>query len=193
MKSIFLSFLLVWVSFGIMAQSGESNRHSKRIYFTNKTQIAALNGKPISFYLNNPQIDKSAKKFYKGELRIIGDSIPHYFADSLLTKNSETRPFYFFIFNQLVDMSTGKMVNSIAPKCTDYVQMYPCEFFNFFNQSEIEINVVKWTTYIGQTLMDKPKYFDYKGQVDSKLKAECADVQDLSKSFFREVRMCLVK
>lgn len=192
MKSFFLSFLFVWFGFGVIAQVN-SNNHAKRIYFTNKSQINELNGKPISFYLNNSQIDKKSKKFYEGELKIIRDSIPPYFMDSLLTKNSETRPFYFFIFNQLVDMSNGKMVTVISSKCTEYVQMYPCEFFNSFNQSDVNINVVKWTTYIGQTLIDKTKYFEFKELVDSKLKAECSEVQDLSKSFFREVRMCLVR
>jgi hypothetical protein len=192
MKSFFLSFLFVWFGFGVIAQVN-SNKHAKRIYLTNKSQIDVLRGKPLSFYLNNSQIDKNSKKFYKGELIIVRDSIPSNILDSLLTKNSETRPFYFFIFNQFVDMSNGKMVTAIASKCMEYVQMYPCEFFSYFNQPEIDINVVKWTTYIGQTLMDKPQYYSYKELVDSKLKVECSEVQDLSKSFFREVRMCLVK
>jgi hypothetical protein len=193
MKSFFLSLFLVLTCFGLMAQVNDSNRHSKRRYHTFNSQISMLNGKPISFYLNHPRIDKISKRFYKGELILVRDSIPACLMDSLFTRNSETRPFYFFLFNQIVDLSDGKMVKSVASKCTTFVQLYPCEFFNSFNQTDIDINVVKWTTYIGLTLMDKPSYFDFKGQVDSKLKTECSDVQDLSKSFFREVRMCLVK
>ena len=83
------------------------------------------------------------------------------------------------------------MIDRIAFNYTEYVERYPCEFFNSFNQPDLNINVVKWTTFIGMSLKDRARYAGFRGLVDAKLSANCGDVQDLSKSFFAEVRMCL--
>lgn len=191
MKSMVLSLFLLLLNAGLIAQVNDSNRHIKGIYLNNKTQIVTLNGLPISFYINHPRIDENAKKFYKGELSFSKDLIPYGLLDSLLTQNTETRPFYFFIFNQIVNLSNGQMVDIVASRCVEFVEKYPCDFFNSFNQNDVEINVVKWTTYIGANLKDRNSYATFKNQVDSRMKGNCSDVYDLLKSFLAEVRMCL--
>lgn len=192
MKSAILFFLSTIVSVGSIAQVNDSNRHAKNLHRVNSVQITALDGRPIGFFLNHPEIDNYSKKFYKGEYCISGDSIPSNILDSLFTENPETRPFYFFIFNQIVEMSNGKMEEKVASRCLRYIEKYPCEFFNSFNKPEININVVKWTTYIGKELKDRNSFAAYKGSIDPRIKASCLDIQDLAKSFFVEVRMCLV-
>jgi hypothetical protein len=192
-KLFFPLLFLVIINEGLIAQVNDSNRYVKRLYLINKSRIDELNGKPISFYLSHKGIDKNSKKFYRGEIGVSNDSITKSIVDSLLTNNLETRPFYFFLFNQIVDLSNGQMVDIVAPKCTEFVREYPCDFFNSFNQNEININVVKWTTYIGLTLKDKTTYFDFRNKIDSIIRINCSGVQDLSKSFFTEVRMCLVR
>ena len=189
MKSIYFILFFALFNLGLMAQVNGFNRKIKLI--TNKTQISMLNGNPISFYLNHPCIDKISKKFYKGALAFRRDSIPNNIMDSLLTRNSETRPFYFFLFNQFVVQVSGKMTDRYAFICTEFVENYPCEFFNSFNQPYIDINVVKWTTFIGMTLKYRARYADFKGKIDLQLRDKCFDIQDLAKSFFNEVRMCL--
>ena len=193
MRIYFSITILLLVNVGLMGQVNSYNRHAKSKLFTNNAQFSMLDGKPISYYLNHPSIDKNAKRIYGGELGFSRDTLPTCIMDSLLTHNSETRPFYFFIFNQFVEQSNGKMIDLVALKCTEFVEKYPCEFFNSFNQPDLDINVVKWTTYIALSLKDRASYINFKGEVDSNLKANKCDVQDLSKSFFTEVRMCLVR
>ena len=186
--------IVILIFFGkiIVAQEPGLNNLSKNQDYTNRNKVFSLDGHPINFYLNHPQIDSYSKMFFKGDLSIANDPITNSILDSVLTKNPETRPFYFFVFNQIVDLSDGKMVDSVACKCLEYVEKYPCEYFNAYNQPDININVVKWTTYIGLTLKDRSKYADFKSSVDIRLK-NCSDVQDLWKSFLTEVRMCLVR
>ncbi len=193
MKTFISLVILALFSSGLMGQVYDLNKHAKSKLLTSKAQISILDGRPISFYLNHPSIDKNSKRLYKGELGFSRDSVPSCIMDSLLTINSETRPFYFFIFNQFVDQANGKMIDLVALKCTVFVEKYPCEFFNFFNQPDLDINVVKWTTYIGLTLKDRNGYAEFKSKIDYKIKGNCADIQDLLKSFMTEVRMCLAR
>jgi hypothetical protein len=193
LKSSFLLFYLLSLSLALNAQINDSNKHSKRFALTNKIQINELNGKPISYFLNHKGIDINAKKFYNGALGISDDKIAKGIIDSVLTRNIETLPFYFFLFNQIVDLSNEQMIEVVSRRCVDFVVQNPCEFFAAFNQNGININVVKWTTYIGYSLKDKPSFQIFKKTIDDKLKANCSGVQDLSQSFLKEVRMCLLK
>ena len=152
-----------------------------------------MDGKPISFFLNHNGIDINVKRFYRGEIGIQDDGVFREIMDGLIFSNSETQPFYFFVFNQIVDLSHGKQEATVANKCKEYVEEYPCEFFNSFNQPELNINVVKWTNYIGISLKDKNNYAMFRTKVDSKIRATCPGIQDLLKSFMAEVRMCLIR
>jgi hypothetical protein len=188
-----LVFVLIITGLTLSAQQYYGVSHSKRKDFTNKEQVISIGQHPISFYLNHAKIDPFSKRFYRGELSISTDSISASILDSVLTNNAETRPFYFFIFSQIVNMSEDNMIDVVGHKEVQFIDKYPCEFFRAFNQSDIDINVVKWTTFMGRALENKSNYYEFRNRVDSKLKAKCSDLQDVFKSFFTEVRMCLVR
>lgn len=182
---VFVNLIAIGQSFAGISNLGYA--------FKNRNWVASINGRPIDFYLSHSKIDVDSKRFFKGELPLSIDYVTNGLLDSILTKNLETRPFYFFVFNQVVDLSDNNLASIIAPKCLELVQTQSSFFFNAFNQPEININVVKWTTYIGQTLKDRNQYLDFKSKVDSALKGEPKDILDLWKSFLAEVRMCLVR
>ncbi len=186
---LFFSFFLI----GANAQVSDSSKPLPNGGARNRVKVNSLNGETIRFYLLNPKIDENAKRFYNGEIDFKGDDVIKGILDSTLTCSESVRPFYFFLFNRIVDLSEGVQSEFIALRCREYIERFPCDFFNSFNQPELNINVVKWTTLIGANLKDKGTYAIYRGGVDSKLKSNCPDVQDLLKSFMMEVRMCLVK
>ena len=192
MRVVFLS-ILVLACIGIKAQISDSNKHFKNAPVINKVQVNVLRGQPISFFLNHSGIDINSKKVYKGEKSIHEENILNGIMDSLISCGVEVRPFYFFIFNQIVDLSNGDQEERVARVCKEFIENYPCDLFYSFNQPELNINVVKWTTYIGLTLRDRANYIVFKNNVDSKIKTNCADIQDLLKSFMAEVRMCLLR
>jgi len=192
MKALFLTFF-VFVSIIIKAQVNDSNRQSRNTILTNRSFVNSLDGKPISFFLNHLGIDKNSKRFYKGEVGTYDSKTFKGIMDSLISCNSDTKPFYFFVFNQIVDLSKGEQEEAVANLCKEFVENFPCEFFNSFNQPELNINVVKWTNYIGISLKDKGSYAVFRAKVDSKTKTSCPDIQDILKSFMAEVRMCLIR
>jgi hypothetical protein len=176
-----------------LAQTSAMNSQLKQSDYRNRNRISMLAGHQINFYLNHPQIDSHSKLFFKGELAISNNAISYGIIDSVLTKNEETRPFYFFIFNQIVDLSDEKMLDLVSNKCLEFVETYPCEYFTAFNGQDIDINVVKWTTFIGQALKDKNSFAIFRSVVDAKINGSCSGIQDLWKSFRTEVRMCLIQ
>lgn len=192
MRVVVFMFLLI-ISFRVSAQSIDSNKNHTNNAFTNRLRLNTLNGLEMSYYLNHAGVDEGAKKFYKGEISIKNQQVLYSLTDSLIFCNPEVRPFYFFIFNRVLEISDGSFDELLALKCKDYIERYPCDFFNCFNQPELNINVVKWTTLIGSNLRDKGSFAIFRGGVDAKIKSNCPDVQDLLKSFMMEVRMCLVR
>lgn len=178
---------------GVNAQSIDSNKHHLNGAKKNRVKVNFLKGKTVNFYLSNSKVDNNAKRFYKGEIDLKASKVLNGILDSALVCEEDVRPFYFFLFNRIIELSDGAYDDIIASRCKLYVERYPCDFFNSFNEPEQTINVVRWTTLIGSDLKDKGSFALFRGSLDSKLKASCPDVQDLLKSFMMEVRMCLVR
>ncbi|MHC1703147.1 MAG: hypothetical protein AB9846_04500 [Tenuifilaceae bacterium] len=191
MKKISITTFLFVFSLGIL-QAQSINEKSSRKYFNNQ-KILTLNSQPISFYLNHPNIDVNSKSFYKGELAASSSIITQGMLDSVLTRNNETRPFYFFVLNKIVDLSENDIAGMVSERCKNYIKSFPCEFFNELNQHEFEINVVKWTTYVGQSCSGGSKYVIFRNEVDLKIKTNCNEIYDLWRSFNNEVRMSIVR
>lgn len=192
MRFVFLIFVSLIFS-GANAQTVDSNKQHVNGALRNRVKLINLSDKAIGFYLSNCKIDDNAKRFYKGEVDFKAEKVLERILDSSLVCSEDVRPFYFFLFNRIVDLSDGTFDDLIAARCKQYVEKYPCEFFNSFNEPEQTINVVRWTTLIGSDLKDKGSYALFRGGVDSKVKSGCTDVQDLLRSFMMEVRMCLVR
>lgn len=186
-------WLLVILSTSLFAQKSDSNKRVPGVFVKNASRINVLGGKSIYYYLNNQEIDLLIKNAFKGGLDLSNEKVYKTLFDSLLKCKDEYKPFYFCIFNELVERSEGELKDKVAEECTQFVKLFPCDFFNYFNEPEISINVVKWTTFIGKELKDRNSFFEFKNSVDSKLKTTCPNLQDLWKSFQSEVRMCLVR
>jgi len=191
-RVIFLSLLIIYGA-GLYAQRSDSNKRINGLFIKNANRITVLGGKSINYYLNNQGIDLLTKNAFKGGADLSKESVSVAIFDSLMNCKNEFRPFYFSVFNELVERSEEGLKEKVAEKCALFVKQFPCDFFNYFNEPDISINVVKWTTYIGKELKDRNSFFEFKNSVDSQLKTNCPHLQDLWKSFQSEVRMCLVR
>jgi len=190
-KKLFLLVFLTSFSFGIFAQTVHIQNNATSIFLKKNNWVDVLHGKPINYYLSNQNVDALSKKAFLGNLDISKECNFTVLFDSLLACKSDCRPFYFYIFNELVERSDDRLTERVSEMCTQFVRQYPCEFFSYFDEPEITINAVKWTTYIGGNLKDKNNYIEFKNSVDLKLKTVCPNLLDLWKSFQNEVRMCL--
>ncbi len=140
---------------------------------TNQTKVTSLNGKSIDFYLNNSQIDKYSKLYYNGQLAASFDSITFSLIDSLLTRNNQTRPFYLFVFNQIMKISDGALSEYISGHCLKYLETYPCDFFNAIHYNEYFIDSKKWSLFVGFEIHTSQLYNEFVLRLDSILKTNC--------------------
>ena len=192
MKKIFTITAILLVSLANFAQQSTKIQKNQRRLSANE-RLLTINGIPTNDYLNNPRVDTYAKKFFKGEIAIANDSITYSILDNAIICDDDIRQFYFYLFNKIIEKSDETMIEGVSIRCLKFIEMYPCDFFKFLNQPDFEVNIVKWTTFVGSRLSGGNKYALFKGKYDSYIKTNCNEVYDLWKSFCTEVRMCLVR
>jgi hypothetical protein len=167
----------------------EQNDPRKHPTLINKTVIQQLNGKPIEYYLNHKDIGETAKLFYKGEYAIYDEEGTFSIIDSVLTDNAETRFFYFFVFNEMLNISDGAVSEYISPVCVKYVRKFPCEFLRYSSDMIYELNLNKWTSFISFDLGDKTNYDEFARKLDKDIKMECFSLT----TQWNEIRMKVQK
>lgn len=69
--------------------------------------------------------------------------------DSVLTDNNDVRPFYFYVFNRVIELSDGAVSEVGSEYCRSYVEKYPCEFLSYCNNKEFAIPLDIWEMFIG--------------------------------------------
>lgn len=191
MRKICYFFFIFSISFNVKAQDAKITDYGSQHKMVNRLRVPSIDGKPIKLFLSNPQIDKHSKLFYKGELALVDDSLTLGLIDSALTSNSEIRPFYFFIFNRIMNLSEESNSSYLASICRKFISLYPCDFFEYLNSSDLDINVVKWNTFLGSQFSSRVEYDSFRGSLEQRMRVECSMNQDLWKSFFSETRTCV--
>lgn len=122
---------LIFTGINVYCQVPPENDPSIHTYLLNKVQVSKIRNHPIEFYLNNSQIDKYSKMYYRCEFAPSDDDITSGFLDSILTNNNVTRPFYVFIFDNILKSADGGLAEMMSFKCLEYVSKYPCEFVKY--------------------------------------------------------------
>jgi hypothetical protein len=154
----------------------EQNDPKRHPSLTNKTTIQQLKGKPIEYYLNHKGIGETAKLFYKGQYAIYDDEGTFSIIDSVLTNNVDTQPFYFFIFNEILNISDGAISEYMSSRCTNYVRKFPCDFLRYSSDLIFELDLGKWTSFIGFDLYDKKNYEEFNKTLDVEIKRDCSSM-----------------
>jgi len=115
-----------------------------------------IEGRPVSFYLNRRDISQTARDFYL--LRFIPSSRPPYdiitssLADSLLTKNDTTRPFYYFLFLRLHKIAPDAGIEpDIEQYGKAYAMNFPEEFYRKLSLPIYRATYSKWVNDVAQS------------------------------------------
>lgn len=170
----FITFILLFTAGVIKAQIiSERNDPLKNSTLVNRTQVNKINGKPIEFYLNHPNIDTPAKLFYQGKYALDDNDQTFAFLDSVLTDNAETRPFYFFIFNQAIQLSDGALAEHVAGICRSYFEKHPCEFLEQEDHKDFKLNIEVWTDFIAFDINEKASFQQWVTRLDKIVMASC--------------------
>lgn len=142
----------------------------------NKKRVDSLNGKPISYYLTHKGIDSFSKAFYRGQFPIFYDDISMGIMDSVLTENKQTRPFYLYNFNRMVEMVDAAVAEDAGGRAIAYFEKHTCEFLKSLKDEKYSPNIENWSILIGYELgvsTDNISFNKYMNNIEKKLMANC--------------------
>ena len=166
----------------------ERNKPNERLWGLNKNFKGKLNGKSITYYLNHPEIDRFSKMYYQGQFKLYDNSETFGFLDSLMTKNNDTRPFYFCVFNSVVSISDGALSEYIAGICLDYFEYYTCDFITYAKNLDIKVKKTTWTDFIGWQLYTKSEFDKFSVLIDNKVRNQCPNFINDWKALKNEIK-----
>jgi hypothetical protein len=123
------------------------NKPEKHPTLINSWFVKELNDKPITFYLNHPEIDTYAKMFYQGQFALCDDTLTFAFLDSVLTTNQETQPFYLHVFNYAVKVADGALAEVMGSYCKSYFEKNTCRFIDLKTNMFYSDYYQKWIDF----------------------------------------------
>jgi len=134
MIKILLHCILLLLPWIVSAQIPDVNNPELHPKMTNQTTIDSIKGQPISYYMENSHIDQYSKLFYQGKFAVSDDNLTLAILDSLDSDNASTRPFYFYINDQIIKVTNGTLSGFSGFFILEYLTAYPCEFFELSNE-----------------------------------------------------------
>lgn len=101
-------------------------------------------GKPVSFYINNPDCNGLAKKFYAGELKPDFSDSTYFLLELTSTENETLRPFYRWCLDKTIQIGKGMMNEMAGIPAEEYLEKYPQEFLTYMDSDSSGERIQKW-------------------------------------------------
>lgn len=152
--------------------------HNGRYISKVPTTIA---GNKLSYYLNQPSIDKTAKLFVSGKLSLMYDMMTYDLLQMLDTIPDNNKAFYVFVINAMLE---SKVIDrgiydyypysQLQTICASLLVQRPCTFFKEIKHGIYQSSFDKWMETIG-SLYDDYDYEETMNSINAKLKV-CGSV-----------------
>jgi hypothetical protein len=121
-----------------------------------------LDTNKINYYLSDSSLPKIVKEYFNGHFTAKDDDKTFILLDTLTSKNDHFFPFYFSIFNSIVNKSDGALSEVMGEYCFKCIYHYPKETFLYFTENNNYIKL--YAFFIGYEL-----YFKESGTSDLKM------------------------
>ncbi len=92
---------------------------------------------PISFYLSNSHIPKVCKDLYLNNRLPTDDNDVLSLFDSIVTNNTETRPFYFLTLTRTMKNADGAYSEALGAMAKEFVEKRTVEFLTYFTEEPL--------------------------------------------------------
>ena len=107
-----------------------------------------IDGKPISFYLDNPKVADISKALYKAKFRPTDNDSTTQLLSYVTTKDSTLRPFYRWCLDFTITISDGALAEYPGVPALAYATEFPKEFFDYMNKDQSGQRYKQWTEII---------------------------------------------
>ena len=110
----------------------------------------------VASYLNNRQVSKIAKDFYKGRFKASDDKNTMSIVDSLKTRNNTTRPFYIYLVSKIMTTADGALSEAVGYASKEFFKLHPNALVEFLyaNNKMVEKKFISaWALQIAGEIM----------------------------------------
>jgi hypothetical protein len=112
---------------------------------THDIDIDSINKKPVRFYIENKDCDKTAIDFYYGKYRPMDEEKTADLLALSTTGNNDLRPFYRWILNKTILISDGALGEYTGVPARKYAEKFPEEFFKYMDIDKTNGKYNDWT------------------------------------------------
>ena len=89
--------------------------------------------KPVRFYVDNPNCDKTAIAFYFGKFRPTDNNETSRLLLLVVSDDANLRPFYRWILNKTIQIQDGALGEYTGVPARKYAEKFPNEFFEYMD------------------------------------------------------------
>ncbi len=146
---------------------------------THDPTVDSIWGKPVTFYIDNPNCSPTAKDFYTGKFRP-GDNPETETLLAFVTTNDNTlRPFYRWCLSKTIQIQDGALSEYTGVPARQYAEKFPNEFFTYMDFDTTGAKYLDWVNAI--IYSDFYDYEDFKNPSDMRkrltetMKVNCKD------------------
>ena len=135
-------------------------------------------GKPVNYYLDDPDCVGIAFEFYYGYFRPSDNGATDELLKYASTSNQKLRPFYRWCLDKTIEIADGALWEHIGTPALKYVAQYPKEFLDFIDQDTSNTQYKNWTNAIAYSGFEAANETDLKKQREkliATMKSNCKD------------------
>lgn len=154
---------LLWMTLAGMLMPGFTGLRAQHNQRTAARPMLA--GKSIEFYINHKRIDQAAKAYYEGKWTAVDNDRTFAMLDSVMTRNAETRPFYFYLLNKVMKVADGALAEYVGVVCVRYFSQYPCEFISREPDAEYQVDRKQWVNFMALELYLPESFHKYAAEL----------------------------
>ena len=112
----------------------ESNSDWQRNFgLTHDIDKDSIWNKPVRFYIDNPNCDKTAIAFYFGKFRPSDNDETSRLLQLVVSEDNNLRPFYRWILNKTIQIQDGALGEYTGVPARKYAEKFPNEFFEYMD------------------------------------------------------------
>jgi hypothetical protein len=153
---------------------------------THEPEIDSVWGKPVKFYIDNPNCSPIAIDFYLGEFRPTDNNTTAALLSLVTTNDNSLRPFYRWCLNKTIQIEDGALAEYTGIPARQYAEKFPKEFFEYMEYDTTKEKYRDWVGSISYSgyydTDDSKKSNDIRDRMTKKMKQNCTNcVQQMIK------------
>jgi hypothetical protein len=160
---------------------------SIRLYYATSgyayTLPDTIGGKPVSFYLDNPNVAEIAKQLYLNKFKPIDNDSTTLLLSFATSKDSVLRPFYRWCLDFVIQISDGALGEYPGQPAFNYATNYPLEFFSYMDKDTSGLRYKRWTEIIAYSGLNGTSFNDQqlKNHIISSMTKNCINCNTKTK------------